>query len=156
MGREHLSERLLQHFAIWVSGELVNKHKSPRDFVGGELIDAMGSEIGPVERRAGGHDEGDRHLFEHGIRRPDDRGLRDARVPVEGLLDLFGVDFLARSNDEILAAAEQGDVAGLVDAREIARPEPPVRGEAPPGGLGVVGVPVHNEIAADAELARDG
>src|SRR5207248_9597949 len=69
------------------------------------------------------------------------------------LFDLVGVDVGAAPDDQVLAAAEDLEVAGLVDPSEVARVDPAVLGGGPEG---LAPVTLLDRGAAHAELAFGG
>ena len=93
-----------------------------------------------------GHDQGDQAAaaLEH-------RELVDQRALRVDRLDLVGEDVLAAGeHDQLLAAAADVEVAGVVEPAEIARAEEAVGGEGLGGGLGIV--PVAREQVGPARL----
>jgi hypothetical protein len=68
-----------------------------------------------VERGAGlGNHHRHAHFAEVGVRHPDHRALGHAGHVVDVALDLGRVDVVAAADDQVLAAADDGDVAALV------------------------------------------
>jgi hypothetical protein len=66
---------------------------------------------------------------EVGVRHADHRALGHAGHVVEVALDLGGIDVVAAADDQVLAAADDGDVAALVHLADVAGLEPAVGGE---------------------------
>src|SRR5205085_4733249 len=88
-------------------------------------------DVGPRLR----DDDRDPHFAEVRVRHAHDRALRDAGHVVDVALDLRRVDVVAAADDQVLAAADDGDVAALVHLADVAGAEPAVVGELLPGLL---------------------
>jgi hypothetical protein len=65
-------------------------------------------------------DEREGDLAAHTVDHPDDRGLLDALVTVEDLLDLAREDILTADDEHLLDAARDRQHAALVDAAHVA------------------------------------
>jgi hypothetical protein len=76
-----------------------------------------------------GDDDRDDRLAEVGVRHADDRALGDAGQVVERGLDLGRVDVEAAADDQVLAAADDRDVAARVDLADVAGAKPAAVGE---------------------------
>ena len=75
------------------------------------------------------HHDGRHALAEVRMRDADDRALDDAVELVDLALDFLRVDVVAAGDHEVLAAADDVDVAGLIDLAEVAADEIAVLGE---------------------------
>ena len=72
------------------------------------------------------HDEGDDDLAPFGIGRADHRHLGHAGRRQQHLLDLARIDVGAAADQQVLAAVLQGEEAVVVQAADVAGPEPAV------------------------------
>jgi hypothetical protein len=100
-----------------------------------------------VQHHGGGH-----LLAERGVRDPEGDRLRHRRVAQQHLVDLPRRDLLATPVDQLLDAADQGQVAALVEHALVAGQEPAFQ-EGFGVGLGVGGVAVDHTGALDRHLA---
>ncbi len=82
----------------------------------------------------------------------DDPGEGDRGVAVERLLDLDRRDVLAAGDDDVLGPILDLHVAVRFPDRQVPGVEPPA-GERLLGGLGVLEVPHHRDVAAEDDLA---
>jgi len=71
-----------------------------------------------------GHHDGAGALAQPLVRIRDDRYLRNSGMTIQQRFDLHHRNILAATDDHVLAAAADADVAALVDDREIAGVEP--------------------------------
>ena len=119
---------MLEHLAGVVSREsLPDNHLLRRFECGDPLVlqeTAQARDVGP--RLIRGHDHGTRTLPGAGIRQTDDGDLRDTRMVDEDVLDFFGRDVLAVSDDDVLDPSGDDEVVVIDPAGEIAGAEIPV------------------------------
>src|SRR5207302_9437137 len=86
------------------------------------------------------------------VGKADDRDLTDARMSRERGLYLAGRDGLAAGTDHVARPTHDRQVALVVERAEVARVVPAVA-QRLGGGVGLVEVPVHEQLALDAHLA---
>ncbi len=126
--------------------------RSEVDGVGGqsvfdELLQFLGRGRVAVPEGNGGTD----FLAERSVGQADDRRLQHARMLVEDLLDLPGVDVEPAPDNQVLLAVDDVVVAVLVHGGEVPGPEPAVdQGGRRLGGL--VPVALHDIVAVDGDL----
>ena len=118
----------LQHLAVVVLRQCLDEQVALGTLEAGDVLQA-------VVRRASRcvealprlrHDEGDDDLAPLGIGRADHRHLGHAGRRQQHLLDLARVDVGAAADQQVLAAVLQGQEAILVQAADVAGPEPAV------------------------------
>src|SRR6516225_4200506 len=85
------------------------------------------------------------------MRYADDRALHHARKPVDLALHLLGIDVVAAADDEILAAAQDMDIAALIDLAEIAGDEEAVGTELGRGLLGIAPIALEDVRPLDLD-----
>ncbi len=74
-------------------------------------------------------------------------------MAVKRLVDLARRDVLAALDDQLLQAAGDEDIAGLVHASEIAGPEPAIGSQRLGSGLRIPEIAVHHVRSAHQNLA---
>src|SRR5262249_660619 len=89
-----------------------------------------------------------------GVGHADHLHVLDLGVAVEELLDLARVDVLAAADDHVLDGPHAVAVALGVEGGEVAGVHPAAGVDRLGGLLGVAPVPLHDRVAAGAELAR--
>ena len=67
---------------------------------------------------------GDRQFAGVGVRASDRRGHGDGRVRLQRVLDDLGIDVVSASDDELLLASRQPEIAVCIPSAEIAGVEP--------------------------------
>src|SRR5690606_16031757 len=120
------------HFAHQRFGQFAAELHQLRDFVGGQVLPAVGDDL--VRRRVRAflqHDVGLYGFATVRIGHADHRGFLDRRVGVDDLLDLPRVDVEAAGDDHVLLPVDDVEVSILIHAGDVAGPQPPV-----PQGLG--------------------
>src|SRR5947209_20401683 len=90
----------------------------------------------------GGGDEGDHLLAVAGIRAADHCRHLDCGMLEQGVLDIAGVDVEATTDDQVLLAVDDEQVAVLVEIAEIAGVQPAVT-QRLAAGLGRTPVSLH-------------
>src|SRR6185436_17541595 len=119
-----LAEHGLLYLAHRVARQVIDEVHRFRDLVVGQRIlhcadDGGGIETGVFLRH---YDRCDR-FAEIGIRDTDHRRLGHAGNSVENQLDLPGIDVVAAADDQVLGAADDGEIALAVECADIAGAE---------------------------------
>ncbi|MEO9174639.1 MAG: hypothetical protein ABI317_03915 [Gaiellales bacterium] len=127
LGEEQLSQVGLDDLPGAVPGE----GRDDADVVGhgvvGHAVRDVSANLARCDRLAGGGDDEDRDLFEdEWVGHAEGCGLVDRGVGEQRVLELDRIDLEATSRDHVLLAVEQVDVAFVVDAGDVAGPEPAV------------------------------
>src|SRR6266540_5171486 len=137
------------------AGELVHDLETARLLEAGERAGAVGAQLAEVERvlraRLGHHDRA-HDLAPLRVGQADDRDLADPRVRDERRLDLARRHRLAAGPDDVARPALDRQVALVVEGAEVAGVVPAVA-QRLGGRVGLVEVAVHEQLAADADLA---
>src|SRR3569623_667194 len=106
-----------------------------------------------VERPIRRDDERD-HLFTMLIvGQPDHRGLANAGVSEQHVLDLSWIDVVPGADDQLLLAIHEEQVAVLIQVADVPAEQPSVAVEHGARGLLVAPIPPHHARAADGDLA---
>ena len=82
------------------------------------------------------HQHREHRLAEIGVRQADHGAFGDAGDGVQQHLDLFGIDVVTAGDDQILGAADDGDIAVCVDLPQITGDEPAVGAQILGGFVG--------------------
>src|SRR5690606_29855421 len=102
-----------------------------RDLVARQAFVAVAEQRARIDRHAavGGDDEGDDPLAEALVGRADRGDLEHALEAVDDFRDLPGTDVVAAGDDHFLLAVDDDQEAVLVDATDVAGPQPaPAKG----------------------------
>src|SRR5690606_37519130 len=125
-----VAQQVHLHLAHGVAGQLFYDKAPLRNLEVRQLRLQGSDQLVRLHLRTGpGDHDRDADLAEVRVRHADHGALRHAGHVVEVAFDFGRVDVVAAADDQVLAAAHDGDVAALVDLADIARPEPAVGGE---------------------------
>src|SRR5215210_978950 len=156
-GGRHLLRHLdlaLEDLARRAHRKLVHEPDLPRVLVGGHLLLDVGLQLVLVDRLALlQHHRGAHLLAELVVRHADHGRLLDRRVLVQHLLDLARVDVVAATDDQVLLAVDDEEVAVLVHLGHVARAEPALLRDGLLVRVVTVPVALHDVVAADHDLA---
>src|SRR5579884_2165271 len=143
----------LQHLAVIVLRQRLDEAVAARPLEAGDVVEAEPVELGLAHRGAGpGDDESDDLLAPFGMRAADHRGLGEAGMAQQHLLDLARVDVAAARDDHVLRAVAQGQEAVRVHIAEVAGMQPAAAQRLGIGGR-VLPIALHDAIALGHDLA---
>src|SRR5712692_2850499 len=94
-------------------------------------------------------DKGDRYLSQVRVWPADDADIHHARMRAQDRFDFVGVDVRPAPDDDVLDAADDVEVAGLIDKAQVAHVRPPVSRIRPDR---LAPVPLLYQVAAHADL----
>ena len=118
---QHRLNGAFQDLCILVQRQVIHDDDRARDLVGRQPLAAPGLQL--CRRRAGAAHQRDGRsdiLAQHVVGDPDDGGVPHRRMLVQHVFDLDGRDVEAATDDQLLGAAGQDQVAIGVDVAEIA------------------------------------
>ena len=119
-----IAQRLLLHLAHRIARQRLDEEHALGQLVARQAVLQRGEHrlLGQdrVRRR---HDDRRHALAEIGMRQADDGAFGDAIERVDLRLDLDRIDVEAAGDDQVLGAADDMDIAALVDPGEIAGDE---------------------------------
>ena len=121
-----------------------------RQTVAAERNDVVGGDVGGRVLQL---DEGAWGLAPFLVRLGDDGGRQHGGVVIEHAFHFDGRDVFATRDDDVLGPVPELDVAVRVDNAQVAGMEP-AAGEGLAGGVGVLQVPLGDDIAPEHDLAH--
>ncbi len=143
----------LEHLAVIVLGQRVDKSVVTRAFEAGDVVEAQLVECSLRDLDTRPHDdEGDDFFAPFGARTPNDRDLDEVGMAQQYFLDLARIDVTAAADDHVLGPVAQGQKAILVKAADVAGVQP-ATAQGLVAGRGVLPITLHDAVAAGNDLA---
>ena len=154
VGAEPVAQLPLEDLAVVVRRQGVDEPVVLGPLVPGDVLQARPVEVLDRRRRSAvvGHHEGDHRLAPLRVGPADDGGGPDAGVAQQRLLHLARVDVHPAADDQVLGPVAQREVPVGVEAADVAGVQP-AAAQRLGGGLGLVPVAGHDDVAADHHLA---
>ena len=139
----------------WVAGQVVDNGDRHGQFRPRQPTRQVVEEFFAGDSGVGvGDDVGDRHLAVHVVGTADDRCFEHRAVLCERVLDLSRVQVLAASDDHVLDAVHERQVAVVVEHPDVAGVQPAVA-DGPRRRSGQVQVAAHDAGPGDDDFAGD-
>src|SRR6266568_1237544 len=143
----------LQHLAVIVFRQRVDKAVFARALEAGNVVEAEPVERSPLYRNARlSHDEGDNLLAPVRVRPADDCGFDEVGMAQQHFLDLARIDVAAAGDDHVLRAVAQREEAVFIHAAEIAGMQP-AAAQSLGVGRRIFPIAFHDAVAAGHDLA---
>ena len=131
-----LAQQVLLHLAHGIARQISDEDHPLGELIAGKPLFEPPLDGGLIDKLlAGADDHGGHPLAQIGVGDADHRALDDPGQAVDLAFHFLGVDVEAAADDEVLAAAQDMDIAARVDHAEIAGDEEAIGAELGPGLL---------------------